>query len=50
MHIAHIRGPREVISANDRYQGFIDEMVKNKMDYVIEESAFNLKSAEEVAQ
>lgn len=48
-HIAHIRGPREVVSANDRYQGFIDEMVKNDMDYVIEESAFNLKSAEEVA-
>jgi LacI family transcriptional regulator len=48
-HIAHIRGPRNITSANDRYQGFIDEMVKNKMDYVIEESAFNLKAAEEVA-
>ncbi|WP_172370121.1 LacI family DNA-binding transcriptional regulator [Sporosarcina jiandibaonis] len=49
MHIAHIRGPREITSANDRYQGFIDEMLKNNMDYVIAESAFNLKSAEEAA-
>lgn len=49
MHIAHIRGSRQIISANDRYQGFIDEMMENKMDYVIEESAFSLKSAEEVA-
>ncbi|AOV08167.1 LacI family DNA-binding transcriptional regulator [Sporosarcina ureilytica] len=48
-NIAHIRGPREITSANDRYRGFIDEIEENNMSCVIEESAFNLAAAEEVA-
>lgn len=49
LHIAHIRGPQEITSANDRNRGFIDEMENNKMDYIIEESEFSLKSAEKLA-
>ena len=48
-NIAHIRGPRELTSANDRYQGFIDEIKENNMSYVIEESRFQLEESEIVA-
>lgn len=48
--IAHIRGPRNINSSDDRYQGFIEEAEKNDMNYIVEESPFQLESAEEVAE
>lgn len=49
-HIAHIRGPKNIASANNRYEGFIAEMKENQLDYVIEDSPFFLEEAEKIAE
>ncbi|WP_339226922.1 LacI family DNA-binding transcriptional regulator [Oceanobacillus sp. FSL K6-2867] len=49
-NLAHIRGPQGITPADDRYQGFIDEMKEQHFDYIIEESAFELKAAEKLAE
>ncbi|MBY7144467.1 LacI family DNA-binding transcriptional regulator [Virgibacillus sp. NKC19-3] len=49
-NIAHIRGPRGVAPAEDRYRGFIDEVNKKNADYIIEESSFQLEGAEKKAR
>lgn len=48
--IAHIRGPKNINSSDDRYRGFIEVAKQNNMDYIVEESAFQLELAEKVAE
>ena len=36
-HIAHIRGPRDVSTANERFEGFVDVITQNNLSYMIAE-------------
>ncbi|MEH7461356.1 LacI family DNA-binding transcriptional regulator [Bacillus thuringiensis] len=47
--IAHIRGPRDLSTANERFQGFIDAVTKQNVSYVIVESEFHPLKSESVA-
>ncbi|WP_338108286.1 LacI family DNA-binding transcriptional regulator [Bacillus pseudomycoides] len=48
-HIAHIRGPRDVSTANERFEGFIDVITQYGLSYMIAESTFDPADSERVA-
>ncbi|MBE7119896.1 ribose operon transcriptional repressor RbsR [Bacillus cereus] len=48
-HIAHIRGPRDVSTANERFEGFVDVITQNNLSYMIAESTFDPANSEQVA-
>lgn len=48
-HIAHIRGPRDVSTANERFEGFVDVITQNNLSYMIAESTFDPANSERVA-
>ncbi|GAB6253929.1 ribose operon transcriptional repressor RbsR [Bacillus cereus] len=48
-HIAHIRGPRDVSTANERFEGFVDVITQNNLSYMIAESTFDPANSELVA-
>lgn len=48
--LAHIRGPQGITSADNRCDGFINEVEKSNVDYIIKESGFKLEAAEQVAE
>ncbi|HFK1548202.1 MULTISPECIES: ribose operon transcriptional repressor RbsR [Bacillus] len=45
-HIAHIRGPRDVSTANERFEGFVDVITQNNLSYMIAESTFDPANSE----
>lgn len=47
-HIAHIRGPRNISTATERFEGFIDVVTKEQLPYVIAESTFDPIESERV--
>ncbi|EEK74891.1 MULTISPECIES: ribose operon transcriptional repressor RbsR [Bacillus cereus group] len=47
-HIAHIRGPRDVSTANERFEGFVDVITQNNLSYMIAESTFDPANSEQV--
>ncbi|MFD3446578.1 LacI family DNA-binding transcriptional regulator [Microbacteriaceae bacterium 4G12] len=47
--LAHVRGPRDVSTANERYEGFLDVVAKKNIPYVVVESEFDLETSEQVA-
>ncbi|MBG9718698.1 ribose operon transcriptional repressor RbsR [Bacillus mycoides] len=47
-HIAHIRGPRDVSTANERFEGFVDVIMQNNLSYMIAESTFDPANSEQV--
>ncbi|WP_265182907.1 LacI family DNA-binding transcriptional regulator [Bacillus gaemokensis] len=49
-HIAHIRGPRDVSTANERFEGFVDVITQYGLPYMIAESTFNPTDSERVAR
>nr|WP_309098495.1 LacI family DNA-binding transcriptional regulator [Fredinandcohnia onubensis] len=46
---AHIRGPRDIVPAEERYRGFLDQMEEIGSPFVIEQSDYNLENAEQLA-
>ncbi|PGE69048.1 ribose operon transcriptional repressor RbsR [Bacillus toyonensis] len=48
-HIAHIRGPRDVSTANERFEGFVDIITQNNLSYMIAESTFDPVNSARVA-
>jgi len=48
--IAHIRGPRHVQTAEDRYRGFKDAVEENKVAHIVVESGFDLEAAKIVTE
>ncbi|AXK16844.1 ribose operon transcriptional repressor RbsR [Bacillus cereus group sp. N11] len=48
-HIAHIRGPRDVSTANERFEGFVDIITQNNLSYMIAESTFDPANSARVA-
>ncbi|MFX3622930.1 MAG: LacI family DNA-binding transcriptional regulator [Ectobacillus sp.] len=48
-HLAHIRGPRNISTANERYEGFLQAVTKTQISYVVAESPFELVASEQVA-
>ncbi len=49
-HIAHIRGPRDVSTANERFEGFVDMITEYGLSYMIAESTFDPANSERVAR
>ena len=49
-HIAHIRGPRDVSTANERFEGFIDVITKHNLSYIIAESTFDPVDSERITK
>ncbi|MBB6451420.1 LacI family transcriptional regulator [Geomicrobium halophilum] len=47
--LAHIRGPKGIASADERYRGFLDYVMENELEYVVEECSFQLSPAERLA-
>ncbi|WP_440894709.1 LacI family DNA-binding transcriptional regulator [Amphibacillus sp. Q70] len=48
--IAHIRGPKRVQTAEDRYYGFKQAVEENNMAHIVIESGFDLESAKQIMQ
>ena len=49
-YIAHIRGPRNISTANERFEGFIEVVTKEQVPYIIAESAFDPIESERVTK
>lgn len=49
-YIAHIRGPRNISTANERFEGFIEVVTNEQISYIIAESAFDPIESERVTK
>lgn len=45
----HIFAPRDVSTANERFEGFVDVITQNNLSYMIAESTFEPANSERVA-
>lgn len=48
-YLAHIRGPRNTSSANERYEGFLAAVANKNIWYTVVESKFNKQESEKTA-